>query len=404
MHIMSAPDEKLGVAHLLPNFPPCTYSGRGNYMANRVLPRLASKGVFNIVLALRDEKSIPKRQLTDFGLVIRSRLPLKDSWVRILYPLIATYYLFKYRKQYTTIHSHGVWDFFGVFTLASKIMHKNFILHTTLLGSDDPLSLRRTYRYMRIRERWLFTHSYYIAISTPILKAFRKTTIPLSNVKYIPNGIEVATSPAFSSEAEQAEFLRDEGIDEYEKRAIFVGAVTERKRVHVLIEAWKIVQADHPNAVLIILGPTKFPGTGPARSEYLSSLVRDVEQHALNVTFKGERTDVEKFLCCCDVFLFASRNEGFGNAIAEAMAAGLPVVLSPMDGIADDFIRGGKEGRIATTAAEFASWCSYFFRNRDEARLAGQHAQETCRQLFNLDNVCDSYIDLYRDRRNERGT
>ncbi|MBR4656598.1 MAG: glycosyltransferase family 4 protein [Oscillospiraceae bacterium] len=61
------------------------------------------------------------------------------------------------------------------------------------------------------------------------------------------------------------------------------------------------------------------------------------------VFFAGYRRDVPSIMKCCDLFLFPSKREGLGLAGIEAMASGLPVVSSNINGILD-YMEQGKTG------------------------------------------------------------
>jgi L-malate glycosyltransferase len=54
-----------------------------------------------------------------------------------------------------------------------------------------------------------------------------------------------------------------------------------------------------------------------------------------DVTFLGNRDDVDQILCAADVFLLPSHYEAFGLAALEAMACGVPVVASDVGGVSE---------------------------------------------------------------------
>ena len=88
-----------------------------------------------------------------------------------------------------------------------------------------------------------------------------------------------------------------------------------------LIRAFAQVVKEHPRAELWLVGD----GTRAAELCELAA----AEGVADGVVFWGPRSDVPELLGQMDVFAFStSRDEGFGIALIEAMAAGLPVVAS----------------------------------------------------------------------------
>ena len=99
---------------------------------------------------------------------------------------------------------------------------------------------------------------------------------------------------------------------------IAMGRLAPQKGFDLLLQAFSRIAGRHPDWSLTIVG------FGPLRSEL------EEQSRSLNladrVRFAGEVTDPFPLLRAADLFVFSSRFEGFGMALAEAMACGLPAV------------------------------------------------------------------------------
>ena len=84
-------------------------------------------------------------------------------------------------------------------------------------------------------------------------------------------------------------------------------------------------------------------GDGEDRAK-LEAIVRE-KNLSSRVTFLGEKNhdELPAILCAADIFCRPSLSEGLGNAFLEAMAAGLPVIGTPVGGI-PDFLKDGETG------------------------------------------------------------
>lgn len=106
-----------------------------------------------------------------------------------------------------------------------------------------------------------------------------------------------------------------------------VGRLEEQKGHRLLIEAFSRVVRRHPNAVLIL--------TGDGRERAA------LEAHAVaacppgSVFFLGMRADVGDVLRAFDLFVMPSLWEGLALAMLEAMAAGVPVLVSDVGGVSE---------------------------------------------------------------------
>ena len=83
--------------------------------------------------------------------------------------------------------------------------------------------------------------------------------------------------------------------------------------------------------------------------------------------------------------------ESFGLVIAEAMAAGLPVVTHPCAGLKDnaqlELVEHGVTGLVADTAEDYASAVAWLFSHPEEARRMGRAGREKAGRLYAVDVV-----------------
>ena len=101
-----------------------------------------------------------------------------------------------------------------------------------------------------------------------------------------------------------------------------VGRFHPDKGQDLLLEAMSLLQHDVSDAKLVLIGR----GCNTENAE-LANLVNlfSLQQHVLLV---GEQTDIPGWLSALDIYVMASRTEGFPNALAEAMSVGVPCVAT----------------------------------------------------------------------------
>ncbi len=154
----------------------------------------------------------------------------------------------------------------------------------------------------------------------------------------IPNGVDVdAFAPADA--AQRAEVRRRLDLPADRPVAVTVGRLVEAKGQRVLVEAWHSVVAEHPDALLVIVGD------GPDRPQ-LERLAPP------SIRFVGDQRDVPTYLAAADVFVQPSASEAMSLALLEAMAAGLGVVATDVGGAREAVVEGaGVVVAVGDTAA-----------------------------------------------------
>lgn len=135
------------------------------------------------------------------------------------------------------------------------------------------------------------------------------------NVVSIQNGVDLKGYP-FRHNRNTTIMKRLE-LHEHDVIWISTGSLITRKDPIFLIERWYDIERKYPNHHLVFLG------SGPLEDKCLS-LTRDIK----NVHFLGEVSNVSEYLGGSDFFVSASKAEGLPMAVIEALATGLPVLLT----------------------------------------------------------------------------
>jgi len=112
--------------------------------------------------------------------------------------------------------------------------------------------------------------------------------------------------------------------------------------------------------------------------------------------------DLPRYLALADVFVFPSQNrlEGFGLVVAEAMAAGLPVVIADMPGVRE-VIEPGREGLLAEPliANDLAEKIRTILDDPALGKRMGRAGRERAEARYALPVVARSLLNLYEGLR-----
>ncbi len=164
-------------------------------------------------------------------------------------------------------------------------------------------------------------------------------------VYYIP-GVGIDTS-AFSPDEDTRKRKREElGLNEEDVMLVTSGNLDPNKNFCTAVRA--VAETGDKRVHLYICGK------GP-EMENLDSLIRSLGVED-NVHLLGYRNDMRDLLCAADAFIMPTFREGLSRSIMEAMASGLPCIVSRIRGNVD-LIEEGKGGYLcsATDAKAFAN-------------------------------------------------
>jgi GalNAc-alpha-(1->4)-GalNAc-alpha-(1->3)-diNAcBac-PP-undecaprenol alpha-1,4-N-acetyl-D-galactosaminyltransferase len=168
---------------------------------------------------------------------------------------------------------------------------------------------------------------------------------------------------------------------------IAMGRLVPQKGFDLLLEAFARIAGKHSEWSLKVLGKGPLKAQLEAQAESLGLKNR--------VNFAGTVPDPFPVLRDADLFVFSSRFEGFGNALAEAMACGLPVISFDCPAGPSDIILNGVNG-VLVPREDVAALANAMDRLMSEpaerARLAGR-APEVL-ERFSLDRILGMWDEL----------
>jgi glycosyltransferase involved in cell wall biosynthesis len=207
------------------------------------------------------------------------------------------------------LHSHGFRaDIFLVLS-NRKIMHITTIHNNPYLDYSYLYGLKGTF-FANLYMQFIRFIPVRIGCSNYVSQICEKKINKV--VKTVQNGVDIAQFfPVVNSK--KVELRETLGLPLNKTIYISVGSLSKRKNPKTIVDMFN--QVDAKDKVLLFLGE------GDQMDE-----CKDISND--HVYFLGKKRDVLPYLQSSDIFISASKAEGLPNAVLEAMAVGLPVILS----------------------------------------------------------------------------
>ncbi|HUE40988.1 MAG TPA: glycosyltransferase [Chthoniobacterales bacterium] len=207
-----------------------------------------------------------------------------------------------------------------------------------------------------------------VVLSEKAAESFRAANFPDEKLFYLPRGVDVDRFKPGS----EADGRKRPPIF----RAIFSGALIERKGIHHLLEAWH--RLNLKDAELWLLGSVH-----DEAEPHLKKFWRD------NIRVLGFKRDLENYLNQGSIYVFPSRLEGSAKTIYEAAACGLPMITTREAG---DVVRDGVEGIIVKPGDvdAIAAAIEHLYKHPEIVASMGAAARQRVVENFTWD--------LYRTR------
>jgi UDP-glucose:(heptosyl)LPS alpha-1,3-glucosyltransferase len=290
------------------------------------------------------------------------------------------------RMHFDLVHSHH-WIFHADIYSAHGVPHAGWVRN---VRNRTPSLYDRAVTFV---ERYLIRNgasSCFLPVSSIAMETFRSeyATLP-GRWQVVPPGVEVARFSTPDRTACRNEIRGRYRLDESDMLLLFVGMNFEVKGLDTIIAALakaRSVQSGM-NIRLLVVGR----GNENKYRKMAESL-----GIAQAVTFAGTQVDrLERYYRAADVFILLSRFDTFGMVVLEAMAAGLPVIVSPNVG-AKDLVEEGVNGFILREPSDADSAADRMVRLLDRTRreAMGEAAGQTA-AMHDWEKLTDKMEKIY---------
>jgi glycosyltransferase involved in cell wall biosynthesis len=287
-------------------------------------------------------ESLGKNQRFEIRVVTLHSSEPKDDRVRIIKGICVQYLPWvgnglrqiprRWRLLESEIARADVVQCFGLYNLVvplaawfARRAHRPFVVEPMGMFVPRNRSLLMKRLYHALITRWLFRNAAGVIATSQLEARELETHVDPGQIFIRPNGVTLEDVAAIN----RIEARREWGVDKDEQLIGYLGRISRKKQLTNLVAAFGSASASKTK--LLIAGPV-------TEADYQRELLKVIDKspRKQNIIVRGllEGEHYIAALKALDLFVLPSENENFGNAAAEAVLAGIPVLLTHDCGVA----------------------------------------------------------------------
>lgn len=258
-------------------------------------------------------------------------------------------------------------------------------------------------------KRYFLKHAYnhfdVIIVATHALKTMLRSLGVSTEIAIIPNGVNIERYRPPQTPDEKLEARRDLGLPLDCQLVCGVGTVYPRKGCDLLLEAWHKLADKYPNLHVVWLGRRRdlFVPELAAYGRKMETLLNRGDAPA-RIHMLGHSDKVPTYLKASDIFAFPSEREGMPNAVLEAMATGLPTVMTYYRGYSEEMGRKDHDYVLTDRDSDsLANAIDLLLSSESMRAEVGKNALDFIRRTMPLSQSIDRHVDVYRSVARTKG-
>ena len=363
------------------------FIGGAEVAIEQVAKRLGDKYDF-FIFTSRMRRDLPKREVRSEGVVVR--VGLGTRFDKFLLLIFGPFCAWRLARSFDPAPDRMIWwamDFSfgaGVAGILKIFYQKIPLIFTIQYGYGDERVAKGRLGLMNSAFRLILLQSDYVtAISNSLLNLCGQYGY-IGEEAVIHNGVDLEK---FSEKRKENKKISN--------TIITVSRLVPKNGVDVLIKAIAELKKDIPNIELRIIGD------GPERKN-LERMAYGLGLKA-DIKFFGEISydDLPQHFAEADIFARPSRSEGMGNAFIEALAAGIPIVGTPVGGILD-IIEDGETGLFTKVddPKDLTEKIKILLENKELSAKIVANGKKMVEERFSWDKISRNYADVFNHELN----
>lgn len=299
--------------------------------------------------------------------------------------------------EFDVLHVHGVWE--GCLSDAAAIFRRaGRPVFVSAHGMLDPWSLRQS-RWRKKLALALTGPGAMLRHATAIVFATAEESAQASHPgtsrhAIVPNGIDLAALAAFVAGDAQPLLDRAPALAGPGRTILYFSRIHPKKGLDLLVEAFIALAGRHPEVRLLVVGI-------PQDERFAAALIARLDAAGLRARACFV-TDLfgpaaKPALAMASIFALPSHQEGFSIALLEALAAGLPVLITDQCHFPE--VAEEELGQVVPDDAQGVTAGLAALLALDDAGLAamGSRGRDLIQRRFSLERIAERLIALYSD-------
>lgn len=272
-----------------------------------------------------------------------------------------------------------------------------FAYTISLKRKKDPIQRAMNRWFTRMLSRQIDC----VIVGTAALQDQAKSLGFDTRIETIANGVDLTRFHPPTGAEDRIAVRRALGIPAEAPLLLCVGSLTLRKGSDLMLETWSRLNRRLSDAHLVFVGAGfETEGGDPEKLKFAHRLdgLTASSGAADRLHFTGFVDNVEDYYRSADLLVFPSKKEGMPNAVIEAMASGLPVVLTPFDSLSANIGEPGQDFLLVERTSEaLEDAASTLLKDAERRRRMGARARCWIEATMDLEATLDRYVKIYRE-------